>query len=96
MHRLPTVNEVMICKKDLLPQIYDFLLAIGYFGIFKGRFEFEYLQLVKYPTEDFPKATFRIRYGYYEFLVMSFGITNALTSFIDLMNEVINPTWIFS
>nr|GFD35995.1 putative reverse transcriptase domain-containing protein [Tanacetum cinerariifolium] len=26
------------------------------------------------------------RYGHYEFLVMSFGLTNALAAFIDLMN----------
>lgn len=28
------------------------------------------------------------RYGHYKFMVMSFGLTNALTVFIDLMNKV--------
>ena len=37
---------------------------------------------------DVPKIAFRTRYGHYEFLVMSFGLTNAPTAFIDLMNRV--------
>ena len=40
---------------------------------------------------DVPKAAFRTHYRYYEFLVMSFGLTNALTSFMDLMNRVFQP-----
>ncbi|MGV7988781.1 reverse transcriptase domain-containing protein [Mycobacterium kansasii] len=38
--------------------------------------------------EDIPKTTFRTRYGHFEFQVMSFGLTNALTVFMQLMNEV--------
>ncbi|KAH0674527.1 hypothetical protein KY290_024941 [Solanum tuberosum] len=37
---------------------------------------------------DIPKTTFRTRYGHYAFLVMSFGLTNASASFMDLMNRV--------
>ena len=29
-----------------------------------------------------------MRYGYYEFVVMSFGLTNAPTAFMDLMHTV--------
>ena len=32
--------------------------------------------------------TFHTRYGHYEFLVMSFGLTNAPAAFMDLMNRV--------
>ncbi|GJQ94968.1 putative reverse transcriptase domain-containing protein [Tanacetum coccineum] len=41
--------------------------------------------------EDIPKTAFRTRYGHYEFQVMSFGLTNALAVFMDLMNRVCKP-----
>ena len=37
---------------------------------------------------DVPKTAFRTRYGHYEFLVMLFGLTNAPTTFMDLMIRV--------
>ncbi|KAI3750829.1 hypothetical protein L2E82_21683 [Cichorium intybus] len=40
---------------------------------------------------DVPKTAFRTRYGHYEFLVMSFGLTNAPAVFMDLMNRVCRP-----
>ncbi|WMV24152.1 hypothetical protein MTR67_017537 [Solanum verrucosum] len=41
--------------------------------------------------EDIPKTTFRTHYGYYKFLVMSFGLTNARATFMCLMNDVFKP-----
>ena len=40
---------------------------------------------------DIPKTTFRTRYGHYDFLVMSFRLTNAPAVFMDLMNRVFKP-----
>ncbi|KAH0679031.1 hypothetical protein KY284_020116 [Solanum tuberosum] len=40
---------------------------------------------------DIPKKTFRTRYGHYEFLIISFGLTNAPAAFMDLMNRVFKP-----
>jgi hypothetical protein len=37
---------------------------------------------------DVPKTAFRTRYGLYEYTVMSFGLTNAPTYFMYLMNKV--------
>ncbi|TYK19408.1 ty3-gypsy retrotransposon protein [Cucumis melo var. makuwa] len=37
---------------------------------------------------DIPKTTLHSRYGHYEFIVMSFGLTNAPTVFMDLMSRV--------
>ncbi|GJR66651.1 putative reverse transcriptase domain-containing protein [Tanacetum coccineum] len=41
--------------------------------------------------EYFPKTTFKIQYGHYEFQVMPFGLTNAPAVFMDLMNRVCKP-----
>ena len=38
--------------------------------------------------QDIPKTAFRTRYGHYEFLVMSFGLTNSTIAYMDLMNSV--------
>ena len=40
---------------------------------------------------DVPKTAFRTCYGHYEFLVMSFGLSNAPAVFMDLMNRVFCP-----
>ena len=43
-------------------------------------------------SRDVSKTAFRMRYGHYEFLVMSFGLTNAPAAFMmDLMNRVFRP-----
>ena len=34
----------------------------------------------------YKKTAFRTKYGHYEFVVMSFSLTNALTVFMELMN----------
>ena len=40
---------------------------------------------------DIPKTAFSTRYGLYEYLVMSFGLTNAPAYFMYLMNSVFMP-----
>ena len=37
---------------------------------------------------DIPKTTFIIKYGLYEFMIMSFGLTNTLAYFMYLMNSM--------
>jgi hypothetical protein len=43
---------------------------------------------LKIRTKDILKTAFTTRYGLYEFLVMSFGLTNAPAYFMNLMNKV--------
>jgi hypothetical protein len=43
---------------------------------------------MKIRPSDIPKTAFSTRYGLYEFTVMSFGLTNALAYFMNMMNKV--------
>ena len=46
---------------------------------------------IKIRLEDIPKMAFSTRYGLYEYLVMSFRLTNAPAYFMYLMNLVFMP-----
>jgi hypothetical protein len=43
---------------------------------------------IRIKDEDISKTTFRTRYGHYEFVVVPFGLTNAPTTFMCLMNGI--------
>jgi hypothetical protein len=43
---------------------------------------------IKIRAKDVPKTAFTMRYGLYECLFMSFGLTNAPIHFMYLMNSV--------
>jgi hypothetical protein len=43
---------------------------------------------VRIRDEDINKTTFRTRYGHYEFIVVSFGLSNVPAVFMSLMNRV--------
>jgi hypothetical protein len=45
---------------------------------------------VRIKDEDIHKTTFMTRYGHYEFVVVPFGLTNAPTTFMCLMNNVLS------
>jgi hypothetical protein len=46
---------------------------------------------IRIRDEDIPNTAFSMRYELYEYLVMSFGLTNALAHFMYLMNSVFMP-----
>ena len=43
---------------------------------------------LKIREKDIPKTAFTTRYGLYEYMVMSFGLTNAPAYFMNMMNKV--------
>jgi hypothetical protein len=83
-----SLNEVTIKTKYPLPRIEDLFDQMRGGKVFsKIDLQSGYHQL-KICMEDIPKTAFTSRYGLYEFIVMSFGLTNAPAYFMYLMNKV--------
>jgi hypothetical protein len=82
------LNEVTIKNKYPLPRIEDLFDQLRGASMFsKIDLRSGYHQLRIRPS-DILKMTFITKYGLYEFTVMSFGLTNAPTFFMNLMNNV--------
>ena len=78
-------------NKYLLPRIdnlFDQLRGSQYFSKIDLRSGYHQLKIQE---QDVPKTAIRTRCGHFEFLVMSFGLKNALTAFMDLMNIIFKP-----
>ncbi|XP_070003187.1 uncharacterized protein [Nicotiana sylvestris] len=85
------LNKATIKNKYLLPHINDLFDQLQGARVFsKIDLRSGYHQL-KIRDSDVPKRSFQTRYGHYEFLVMSFGLTNSLETFMNLMNRVFRP-----
>jgi hypothetical protein len=90
-----SLNDVTVKNKYPLPRIEDL------FDQMRGARVFSKIDLrsgyhqMKIRPSDIPKTAFSTRYGLYEFTVMSFGLTNAPTYFMDLKNKVF-MIWTYS
>jgi hypothetical protein len=85
------LNAVTIKKKYHLPRIdilLDQLVGAQMFSKIDLRSGYHH---IKIRDEDIPKTAFSMRYKLYEYLVMTFELTNALTHFMYLMNSVFMP-----
>ncbi|KAL4010684.1 hypothetical protein IC575_027695 [Cucumis melo] len=82
------LNKVTVKNRYPLPRIEDLFDQLQGATVFsKIDLRSGYYQL-RIRDGDIPKTAFRSRYGHYEFIVMSFGLTNAPAVFMDLMNRV--------
>src|SRR5207244_8370266 len=82
------LNEVMVKNKYSLPNIdilFDQLAGAKVFSKIDLRFGYHQ---IKVREEDIPKTAYSTCYGLYEYLVMSFGLTNTPAFFMYLMNSV--------
>jgi hypothetical protein len=85
------LNPVTIKNKYPLPRIdilFDQLAGAQVFSKIDLRSGY---RQIKIRAEDKPKTAFTMRYGLYEYLVMSFGLMNALAHFMYLINSVFMP-----
>jgi hypothetical protein len=82
------LNAVTIKNKYPLPRIdilFDQLASAKVFSKVDLRSGYHQIKIC---PEDVPKTVFSTRYGLYEYLIMSFGLTNAPAHFMYLMNSV--------
>ncbi|GKA90157.1 putative reverse transcriptase domain-containing protein [Tanacetum coccineum] len=82
------LNKLTIKNRYPLPRIDDLFDQLQGSSVYsKIDLRSGYHQLL-IREEELPITAFRTRYGYYEFQVILFGLTNAPAVFIDLMNRV--------
>ena len=85
------LNVVTIKNKYPLPCIDILFDQLSKANVFSKIDLWSGYHQIKIHPEDIPKKAFSTRYGPYEYLVMSFGLTNAPAHFMYLMNSVFMP-----
>jgi hypothetical protein len=82
------LNKVNIRNKYPLPRIDDLFDQLKDVGIFSNIDLGSGYHQVRIGDDDIYKTAFRTSYGHYEFTMVPFGLSNAPTVFMCLMNGV--------
>ena len=82
------LNKITIQNRTALPNILETLDQLRDDRVFTKIDLQSGYHLIRIAEGDEHKTAFRTKYGHFEFLVMPFGLCNALATFQTFMNEI--------
>ena len=83
--QLPLRTSILYPQVD---ELFDQLLEASYFTKIDIRLGYRQAHIC---LVDIPKMAFRAWFGHFEFLVISFGLTNTPATFMTLMDSALRP-----
>jgi hypothetical protein len=84
------LNKITIPNRYPIPRIDDLLDRLQGSKVFSSLDLCSAYQQVKLNETDYQKTAFRTPFGLYEYKVLPFGLTNAPSAFMSIINEVIS------
>ncbi|GKC42811.1 putative reverse transcriptase domain-containing protein [Tanacetum coccineum] len=85
------LNKLTVKNRYPLPRIDDLFDQLQGSSVYSKIDLWSGYHQLRVREEGISKTAFRTRYGHYEFQVLPFGLTNAPTVFMDLVNRVCKP-----